>query len=87
MLDILLEIVLCLLVNPLLEIVEVECVGVGDLLDRQPFFIAGEIVIDLFSAEDAIDHMTAEQPQLYLVAGVGVHFAILVDGFEDVGSS
>jgi hypothetical protein len=34
MLDILLEIVLCLLVNPLLEIVEVECVGVGDLLDR-----------------------------------------------------
>ena len=34
MLDILLEIVLCLLVNPLLEIVEVECIGVGDLLDR-----------------------------------------------------
>jgi hypothetical protein len=60
MLDILLEIVLCLLVNPLLEIVEVKCVGVGDLLDRQPFFIAGEIVIDLFSAEDAIDHMAAE---------------------------
>jgi hypothetical protein len=34
MLDILLEIVLCLLVNPLLEIVEIKCVGVGDLLDR-----------------------------------------------------
>jgi len=34
MLDILLEIVLGLLVNPLLEVVEVKCIGVGDLLDR-----------------------------------------------------
>lgn len=33
-LDILLEIVLGLFVNPLLEIVEIECIEVGDLLRR-----------------------------------------------------
>ena len=33
-LDILLEIVLGLFVNPLLEIVEIECIEIGDLLRR-----------------------------------------------------
>lgn len=60
MLDIFLEIVLCLFMDPLLEVVEIKSIRIGDFLSREPFFIAGEIVIDLFSAEDSVYHMTAE---------------------------
>lgn len=60
MLDIFFQIVLGLFMDPLLEIMEIKCIRVGYLLSRKPFLIAGEIIINLFSAEDAIDHVAAE---------------------------
>ena len=83
--DVALEVLLGLLEDPLLEVDEVEGVGVLDLLGLEPLDEEGEVVRDLLAVEDAVDHVAAEQPHLDLVPGVRVDLRVLVDRLEDVG--
>jgi hypothetical protein len=83
--DIPLQVLLGLLEYPLLEVDEVEGVGVVDLLGLEPLDEEGEVIGDFLPVEDAVDHVAAEQPHLDLVARVRVDLRVLVDRFEDVG--
>jgi len=71
--------------NPLLEVVEVKHIGVGNLLAAKPLEEEGEVFANLLPAEDAVHHVAAEQPQLYLVPGMGVNLFVLMDALEDMG--
>lgn len=82
--NVLFEVVLSLVMDPLLEVVEIEHVGVRDMLCVEPLDKEWEVVSHLFSVEDSVDHMTTEESQLYLVAGVRMNFLILMDGLEDM---
>ena len=72
--------------NPLLEVVEIETMRVGDLPAGQPLAVTLEVVRNLLAVEDAVDHVATEETQLDLVARVGVDLLVLVDRLEDVGS-
>ena len=80
--DILLQVVLSLLENPLLEINKIEGVGVADVLRLQPADEVGEIVWDLPPVEYPVYHVAAEQPHFYLVPQVQIDFLVLVDALE-----
>lgn len=82
--DVLFKVVLGLLVDPLLEVVEVEGVGVLDLALREPLVEVGEVVTHFLPVEDAVYHVAAEQSQLDLVPRVRVDLLVLVDALEDV---
>jgi hypothetical protein len=82
--DVLLQIALGLLMDPLLEVVEIESIRVGDLSALEPLEVVGEVVGYLLAVKDAVDHMTAEETQLDLVTCVRMDFLVLVDGLEDV---
>lgn len=82
--DVPLQVLLALLEDPLLEVDEIKGVRVLDLLGLQPLDKEGEVISNLLPIEDPIDHVTAEQPHLDLVASVRVDLAVLVDRFEDV---
>ena len=62
-----LQVRLSLLQNPLLEEDEVKGVRVLDSLGLQPFDEEWKVVVNLLPIEYSIDHMTAEQPHLYLI--------------------
>lgn len=66
--DVLLEIVLSLLEDPLLEINKVKSVAVVDFLVLKPVYEMREVVGNLFAVEDSVYHMATEQPHLDLVA-------------------
>lgn len=83
--DVLLEVLLRLLVDPLLEVVEVETMRVGDLPAGQPLAVSLEVIRNFLAVEDAVDHVAAEEAQLDLVARVRVDLLVFVDGLEDVG--
>ncbi len=59
--NVFLKIFLSLIVDPLLEVVEIEDIRVGDLSCGEPFNEKGEIVSDFFSVEDSVNHVTAEE--------------------------
>ena len=46
--------------DPLLEIVEIKCIGVVDLPGLQPLNIVREIVTHLLPVEYSVDHMATE---------------------------
>lgn len=84
--DVLLQTVLRLVVDPLLEIVEVEHVGIRNLLAVQPLQKEGEVVSHLLPAKYSIYHVAAEQSQLYFVTSVCVDLLIFVDTLENMRS-
>lgn len=57
---------------------------IGDVLALQPVDEVREIVRDLATVEDAVDHVAAEQTHLYLVSQVQVDLLVLVDALEYV---
>lgn len=82
-----LQVLLCLLEDPLLEVNEIESMGIVDLLGLEPLDEEGEMIWYFFSIEDAVDHVAAEQSHLDLVTSVRVDLGVLVDRFKDVGCS
>lgn len=84
--DVLLEVLLCLLVDPLLEVVEIKGMRVLDLPWGQPLAVSLEVIWYFLAVEDAVDHVAAEEAEFDLVAGVGMDLLVLVDRLEDVGS-
>ena len=84
--NILLQIPLSLLMNPLFEVVEIKSIGVVDLPGLQPLNVVREIVTHLLPVEYSVDHVAAEQSQFYLVSCVGVDLLVFVDCLEDVRS-
>lgn len=42
------------------------------------------MIFDLFSVEDPVDHVAAEQSHFYLVSCVTVQLLVLVDDFEKI---
>ena len=46
--------------DPLLEVVKVECIGVTDLSYLQPFNVVREVVAHLLTVEYAVHHVAAE---------------------------
>lgn len=83
--DVFLQVVLSLVVDPLLEIVEVEDVRVADVSGCQPLGEEGEVVAYFFAVEDSVDHVAAEESEFDFVAGVRVYLLVFMDGLEDVG--
>ena len=79
-----LQVRLSLLQNPLLEEDEVKGVRVLDSLGLQPFDEEWKVVVNLLPIEYSIDHMTAEQPHLYLIPRMRVDLRILMDRLEYV---
>jgi hypothetical protein len=70
--DVSLEVLLRLLQDPFLEVEEVKCVRVFDLLGFDPFDEEGEVVRNLLTVEDSIHHVAAEETHLDLVTRVRV---------------
>lgn len=60
--DIFFQMFLCFLVDPLFKVMEVKSIGVLDLSGSQPLVITLKIISNFLTVEDAVDHMTAEQP-------------------------
>lgn len=65
--DILLQVLLRLLQNPLLEVQKVESVRIMDTLVSKPSNKVWEVVRDVLPVENTVNHMTTEQPHLDLV--------------------
>ena len=59
--------------------------GVADSLPFEPLIEIREVLSDLLSVEDSVDHVAAEQSDFDLVPQVGVDLLVLVDALEDVG--
>ena len=58
--NILLQIPLSLLMNPLFEVVEIKSIGVVDLPGLQPLNVVREIITHLLPVEYSVDHVTTE---------------------------
>ena len=82
--DVLLQVALSFLVDPSLEIVEVESVRVIDLPVLQPFQVVTEVVPHFLPVENTVYHVTTKQTQLYLVSSVSMDLLVLVDCLENV---
>lgn len=82
--NVLFQVVLSLLQDPLLEINEVERVGVVDVLGLQPVYEVGEIVWYFPPVEYPIYHVAAEQPHFYFVPQVQVNLFVLVNTLKDM---
>ena len=77
--DIAFEVALGLLQDPLLEVEEVEGMGVFYLLELQPLHEEGKVVGDFLATEDPINHVATKQSHLDLVAGVRVNLHVLMN--------
>lgn len=77
--DIFLEVVLRLIVDPLLEVVEVEYIRVTDLPSVQPFHKEREVVTYFFPVENSVNHVATEQSQLYFVPCVRVNLFVFMN--------
>ena len=84
--NILFQIMLCLLMDPLLEIMEVEGVRIRDLSYFQPFQKEWKIVSHFLAVENAVDHVAAEKTKFDFVASVRMDLFVFVDGLEDMRS-
>lgn len=60
MCNIFLEILLCFFVNPLFEIMEIECIWVLYLPSNKPFVVTLEIIADFLAIKDSVDHMATK---------------------------
>lgn len=85
--DIFFEVVLCLVVNPLFKVMEIEDIRVADLSGIEPFQKEGEVVADFFPVENSVDHMAAKQPKFDFIPCMWMYFLVFMDRFEDMGSS
>lgn len=82
--NVLFQVILGLLQNPLLEVNEVERVRVVDVLGPQPVDEVGEIVGYFPPDEYPIYHVAAEQPHFYFVPQVQVNFFVLMNTLKDM---
>jgi hypothetical protein len=82
--DVLLQVVLRLVVDPLLEVVEVEHIRIRNLPAVQPLQKEREVLRHLLTTEDSVHHVAAEQSQLDFVASVCVDLLVFVDALENM---
>lgn len=85
--NVFLEVVLSLIVDPLLEVMEIEDVRVTDLPVIEPLHEEWEVVTDFFSVENSVDHVAAKQPELNFISCMRMYLFVLMYRLEDMGCS
>ncbi len=73
--------------DPLLEVMKLENIWIGDLFVVKPFKEEGEVFSYLFSTEYAVYHMAAKQSELYFVPSMGMDLFVFMNAFEDMRGS
>ena len=73
--------------DPLLKVMKIEDVRIGNLFFVQPFEEEREVLSNLFSVKYAVHHMAAEKPELYLVPSMSMNFFVFVNALEDMRGS
>jgi len=82
--DVALQILLRFLQYPPFEVYKVKSMRVLNLLGFQPLYEKRKVIRNLFPVKNSIDHVTTEQPHLYLVPSMWVYFRIFVYRFKYV---
>ena len=77
---------LAFLQDPFSKIGEIEPMFVLDSMFEKPFKVIREVIRQLISAENSIDHMAAEKSHFDFVSEMTVDTFVIVDLFEDMRS-
>lgn len=82
--DVLVQVLLVFHQNPFLEVGEVVFPASIQSVVLDPSHVVLEVGVHLGSIEDTVDHVAAEEADLYLVLEVAVDVLVLVDQFEHI---
>ena len=83
---VLLEVLLGFFINPFLKVSHVKSVGILILFLSQPVHKRREVVFDLLSVKNTVNHVTTEKSHFNLISRVRVYFFVFMNYLENVRS-